>query len=72
LSADVRVARTVPLRFGDVLLWVDTTNVTNRANECCTAYGQVDSAGNLTMPANNSWFPRTVNVGFELRLRPGR
>jgi len=71
-SADVRVARTVPLRLGDVLLWVDTTNVTNRANECCTAYGTVDSRGNLTMPATNSWFPRTVNAGFDWRVRPGR
>jgi hypothetical protein len=71
-STDVRLARTVPLRFGDVLLWVDATNVTNRDNACCTAYGQVDSAGNLTMPATNSWFPRTVNVGFEWRFRPSR
>jgi hypothetical protein len=66
------LARTVPLRFGDVLLWVDATNVINRDNECCTAYGQVDSAGNLIMPATNSWFPRTVNVGFEWRFRPSR
>jgi hypothetical protein len=71
-STDVRVARTVPLRLGDVLLWIDATNVTNRANECCTAYGQVDSTGNLMMPATNSWFPRTVNVGFDWRLRPSR
>jgi hypothetical protein len=71
-SADIRVARTVPLRLGDVLLWVDATNVTNRANECCTAYGQVNSFGNLTMPANNAWFPRTMNVGFDWRIRPGR
>jgi len=71
-STDIRVTRAVPLRLGDVLLWVDATNVTNRANECCTAYGQVDSMGNLTMPANNSWFPRTWNVGFDWRLRPSR
>jgi hypothetical protein len=71
-STDIRLARTVPLRLGDVLLWVDATNVTNRANECCTAYGQVDSMGNLAMPANNSWFPRTMNVGFDWRLRPSR
>ncbi|MDB6104867.1 MAG: hypothetical protein JWO52_4866 [Gammaproteobacteria bacterium] len=71
-STDVRVARTVPLRLGDMLLWVDATNVTNRANECCTVYGQVDSMGNLTMPVNNSWFPRAVNVGFDWRLRPRR
>jgi outer membrane cobalamin receptor len=71
-STDIRLTRTVQLRLGDVLLWVDATNVINRANECCTAYGQVDSAGNLTMPANNSWFPRAVNVGFDWRLRPRR
>jgi hypothetical protein len=71
-SADLRVARTVPLRLGDLLLWIDATNVTNRANECCTAYGQVDSTGNLMMPATDSWFPRTVNVGFDWRVRPSR
>jgi TonB dependent receptor/TonB-dependent Receptor Plug Domain len=71
-STDVRVARTVPLRRADVLLWVDATNVTNRANECCIAYGKIDSAGNLLMPVTNSWFPRTVNVGFDWRIRPGR
>ncbi len=69
-SADVRVARTVPLAWGDVLLWADATNVTNRDNECCSSYGQVDAAGNLLPPATVSWFPRVLNVGFEWRLRP--
>jgi outer membrane receptor protein involved in Fe transport len=71
-STDVRVARTMPLRLGDVLLWIDATNVMNRDNACCTAYGQVDALGNLTMPVTNSWFPRALNAGFEWRLRPSR
>jgi len=71
-SADVRLARTVPLKWGDVLLWADATNVTNRDNECCSSYGQVDSAGGLRPPATASWFPRVLNVGFEWRLRPRR
>jgi hypothetical protein len=54
------------------VLWVDVTNVTNRGNECCVAYGQVDSMGNLLMPATDSWFPRTLNVGFEWRVGPKR
>ena len=71
-STDIRLAQTVPLRLGDVVLWVDATNLTNRGNECCIAYGQVDSMGNLLMPATDSWFPRTLNVGFEWRVRPNR
>jgi hypothetical protein len=71
-SADVRLARTIPLRMGDVLLWADATNLTNRGNQCCTAVGEVDPMGNLLTPATTSWFPRFVNVGFEWRLRAGR
>lgn len=70
-SADVRVAHTVPLRMGELLLWGDVTNVSNRANECCTSFGQVDATGNLMAPGAMSWFPRVVNVGFEWRLRRG-
>jgi len=69
-SADVRIARTVPLACGEVLLWADATNITNRDNECCSAYRQVDAVGNLLPPATVSWFPRVLNLGFEWRLRP--
>lgn len=71
-SADVRLAHTVPLRWSDLLLWADATNVINRANECCTSYGQVDPAANALMPATASWYPRVLNIGFEWRLRPRR
>lgn len=72
LSADMRLARTVPLKWGDVLLWADATNVSNRDNECCNLFGQVDAAGNLLPPSTANWFPRVLNVGFEWRLRPKR
>jgi hypothetical protein len=71
-SADVRVGQTIPLPMGDVLLWADVTNLTNRANECCTSLVQVTRTGNLLVPSTTSWFPRTVNVGFEWRLRASR
>jgi hypothetical protein len=71
-SADMRLAHTIPLRVGDLLLWADATNLTNRANECCTSFGQVDQTGNLLVPSTTSWFPRFVNVGFEWRLRASR
>ncbi len=69
-SADVRLARTVPLKWGEVWLWADATNVSNRDNECCNVYGQVDAAGHLLPPTTASWYPRVLNVGFEWRLRP--
>jgi hypothetical protein len=71
-SADMRVAQTIPLRMGDLLLWADATNLTNRGNECCTSLGQVAQTGNLLVPNTTSWFPRTANVGFEWRLRASR
>jgi outer membrane receptor protein involved in Fe transport len=71
-SADIRVARTVPLRSGDLLLWADATNVTNRDNQCCTLYGQVDGSGSLLPPTQGSWYPRVLNVGVEWRLTPRR
>jgi outer membrane receptor protein involved in Fe transport len=71
-SADLRLAQTIPVRMGDLLLWADATNLTNRSNECCTSFGQVDPMGNYLTPGTTSWFPRVVNVGFEWRLRAGR
>jgi hypothetical protein len=71
ISADVRVAHTIPLQSGDLLLWADATNVTNRGNTCCISYGQVDPSGALLAPTTTSWYPRIANVGFEWRLRPG-
>jgi hypothetical protein len=71
-SADVRLAQTIPLRRGDLLLWADATNLTNLANECCTSFGQVDQKGNFLVPRTTSWFPRAANVGFEWRLRGRR
>jgi hypothetical protein len=71
-SADVRLAQTIPLRRGDLLLWADATNLTNLANECCTSFGQVDQKGNFLVPRTTSWFPRAANVGFEWRLHARR
>jgi TonB dependent receptor/TonB-dependent Receptor Plug Domain len=71
LSADVRLAHTIPVRLGDLLLWADATNLTNRGNECCTSFQQSSTMPNVLIPGISSWYPRVVNVGFEWRLREG-
>jgi len=72
LSLDLRISTSVPLRFGELSLWADASNVTNRANECCADLGP--SNGGAAPPAviDKYWSPRVFNVGFIWRVkRPG-
>jgi hypothetical protein len=64
-TADVRLAQTVRLAYGELSLWVDATNVTDRLNECCSAIGPRDQSPPLT---STSWLARIVNVGFTWRF----
>ena len=70
ISMDVRVAHTFTLPLGDLDLWTDATNLFNRANPCCSSYGQLDSNGSWLPPMTTSWFPRVINIGFDWRIRP--
>jgi hypothetical protein len=68
-SADLRVTRTVPLRYGELTLWLDTTNVSDRANECCVDLGPANSMTGMVVPDTSHWLPRVIDVGFSWRLR---
>jgi outer membrane cobalamin receptor len=71
-SADLRLSTSLPLRSGDLSLWLDATNLTNRSNYCCVDLNAISSpAGVSTMP-NAAWSPRVVNVGFTWRVRRPR
>jgi len=72
VSVDVRVAHTFASHLGDFNLWLDTTNVINKANPCCSYYGQLDANGAYLPPVTTSWFPRVINIGFDWRLKSRR
>jgi hypothetical protein len=67
LSADLRISQVVPIAYGELTLWVDAANVTDRTNDCCTGFspGQPGS-----VPATNTktWLSRIVNAGFSWRF----
>ena len=67
-SADVKISYTVPFARGDLFLWADATNITNRGNECCSVVGAADAGGNGIGAISTDWFPRVVNIGFEWRF----
>ncbi len=68
-SADLRVARSVPLKYGELTLWLDATNVSNRANECCVDLGPANSVTGMVVPETSHWLPRVIDAGFSWRLR---
>jgi hypothetical protein len=59
---------TMPFARGDLFVWADATNITNRGNECCSVIGAADTAGNGIGAISTDWFPRVVNIGFEWRF----
>jgi hypothetical protein len=68
LSADLRLSRSAPLRYGELALWLDATNITNRPNHCCVDLNS-SSGENALAITDNTWARRAVNVGFTWRLR---
>ena len=69
LSADLRVSTEVPLRYGELSLWVDASNVTNRSNECCAELSAIDAAANAPGIIDKFWAPRIFNIGFSWRVK---
>ena len=67
-SADVRLSTALPLSAGELSLWLDAINVTNRGNTCCV---DLDSSSRSGMPnvSYRMWAPRVVNVGFTFKVR---
>ena len=68
-SANLRLSHTVPLRFGELSLWLDATNVTNRMNYCCIDLNSTSRQNMVLLTSNETWLPRVVNVGFVWRIR---
>ncbi len=64
-TLDLRVARRVPVRIGELTLFAELSNATNRDNPCCVDFGleDVDDAVVLEQ-LDEYWFPLLPAVGI--------
>jgi TonB dependent receptor/TonB-dependent Receptor Plug Domain len=71
LSADLRIAQIVPMAYGELTLWVDAANATNRTNDCCTGL-RPEQPGSMPATNTKTWLSRIINAGFVWRFGPAR
>jgi outer membrane receptor protein involved in Fe transport len=71
LTADLRMSQIVPIAYGELTLWVDAANITDRTNNCCTAFSPAQP-GNLPTTYTKTWLSRIINAGFVWRFGPAR
>jgi hypothetical protein len=69
LSADLRVSTGVSLRYGELSLWMDASNVTDRSNQCCAEVSAINGTPNAPGIVDKFWAPRIFNVGFSWRVK---
>lgn len=67
-TTDLRLSQAVPLQSGELSLWLDGTNITNRSNTCCVDLDAMNSAQASAMETK-IWSPRLINVGFTFKVR---
>ncbi len=65
----LRLSTLIPLPFGDLSLWLDGTNITNRTNECCFDLNTTSAQEHAPNAIVRGWSPDIINVGFTLRVR---
>jgi hypothetical protein len=68
-STDLRLSTSFPLRSGDLSLWLDATNLTNRSNYCCIDLNPIGPPADKAPILDMNWSPRVINVGFSWRVR---
>jgi hypothetical protein len=71
LSADVHLSRSVFTRIGELSLWLEVTNATNRGNDCCAELAPVAAPATVPTWVTDVWAGRSVNLGFSWRLQKG-
>jgi len=67
-SLDLRGSYTWALDHGDLVLTLEATNVTNRANDCCLKL-RADESGDFFATETDHWLPAIVNLGVTWRWR---
>jgi outer membrane receptor protein involved in Fe transport len=69
-SLDARVSRRFDLARGDLTVFLEVTNLSNRENPCCTEYSAgLDESGNPVLLASDStWLPIVPSLGVVWRF----
>jgi hypothetical protein len=67
-SADLRLSKIVSLPLGELSLWLDGTNITNKQNSCCADLDSTYPPGSMPRWEILNWVPRVINVGFSWRV----
>ena len=69
-TLDLNASWTHDVWAGELTLWADLTNATDRRNACCAHLLASPDAGTSADLESKTWLPRVFNVGFTWRLRP--
>jgi hypothetical protein len=67
-SSDLRLSTSLPIGPGNLTLWLDATNLTNRPNYCCVDLNPMMPPSSVPSLDNTMWSPRMVNVGFSWKV----
>jgi len=69
-SLDARVSRNFDLSRGELTLFLEVTNLTNRENPCCTEYSvKLDESGTPVLETSEStWLPIVPSLGIVWRF----
>jgi hypothetical protein len=67
-SIDMRLSTIVSLPSGELSLWIDGTNITNKLNYCCIDLNSTTPPGSMPENETVAWVPRVINVGFSWRV----
>ena len=60
-ALDVRISRDLPISRGDLTVYLEVGNVTNRANPCCTEFSLSEDAELLARERH--WLPLVPSLG---------
>jgi outer membrane receptor protein involved in Fe transport len=69
-TLDARVSRTFDVKRGDLTVFLEVTNIYNRANPCCTEYSlQAENSGATTLLAKEDhWLRFLPSLGVDWRF----
>jgi hypothetical protein len=69
-TLDLRASWSVPTAHGDLSVWAESLNSTDRRNPCCSRFLAPDTLQVPSITQADSWFPRSYDLGFTWRFHP--
>jgi len=69
LSVDLHLSQGIATPLGEVSLWLEVANATNRSNDCCAELAPIAAPAALPTWSTDPWAGRSVNLGFSWRLQ---